>query len=115
MVSVPEELPRPATTIHEALRSFDGSGVVFWGAGLTPDQAAERRRRGEDIVVRGNDLAANREQAKAIEAVVGTPSRPQFPHHSAGRHALPHFHQHSRSPAGHSFYETARLKARKRP
>jgi hypothetical protein len=114
MASAPEEPSRPATIVHEAQRTFDGSGVVLWGAELTPDEAADRRRRGEDIVVRGNDLAANRAQARAVEAMVGMPSRPQFPHPSAGRHALPHFHQLSRSPTGHSFYETPRLKARKR-
>jgi hypothetical protein len=113
MAKDPQEPPAPAVTIHEAYRVFDGSGVVEWGAELTPQQAAARRRRGRDVVVRGADLEANRAQAKEIEALVGTPSRPQFPHASAGPRALPHFHQHSRSPEGHTFYETPKLKARR--
>jgi hypothetical protein len=92
---------------------MDGSGAVEWGAEITVEQAADRRRAGLDIVVRGNILAANRKKAREVEGLVGMPSRPQFPHSSAGPLALPHFHQQSRSPAGHSFYETAALRARK--
>jgi hypothetical protein len=113
MANDPQEPPAPVVTIHEAHRVFDGSGVVEWGDELTPQEAADPRRQGKDIVVRGNDLEANRAQAKEIEALVGTPSRPQFPHASAGPRALPHFHQHSRSPEGHSFYETPKRKARR--
>jgi hypothetical protein len=32
---------------------------------------------------------------------------------SAGPRALPHFHQRSRVPPGHTFYETPNLRARK--
>jgi hypothetical protein len=107
------EPPSPETTIHKASRTFDGSGWVEYGEELTESEAADERRRGNDIVVRGNDLAKTRALARRIEAMVGTPSRPQFPHSSAGRHALPHFHQHSRSPEGHCFYETPKRKARR--
>jgi hypothetical protein len=67
-------------------------------------------------VVRGDDTKANRARAYKIEAQVGAPSKPQFPHTStAGPMALPHFHPRSRSPSGHAFYETDRRKARKKP
>jgi hypothetical protein len=79
--------------------------------------AVARRQSGQDVVVRGNDIDANRALAAAIEAAVGPRTGPQKPHPRAGPHALPHFHQQSRSPAGHCFYETAnpRKKARKKP
>ena len=74
------------------------------------------RRQSGDVVVRGNDIAANRALARRIEAQVGPVSKPQFPHtQTAGPLALPHFHQQSRSPAGHYFYETPNLKGRKKP
>jgi len=58
---------------------------------------------------------ANRKLAGKIEGLVGPPSKAQFPHkQSAGSRALPHFHQRSRSPEGHSFYETDKLKARRK-
>jgi hypothetical protein len=78
--------------------------------------ARRRRRIGQDIVVRGDDTNANRARTYKIEAQVGPPSKPQFPHTStAGLMALPHFHQKSRSPRGHAFYETDRRNARKKP
>ena len=49
-----------------------------------------------------------------IEALVGPPTRPQPPEPRAGPLALPHFHQQSRDPKGHLFYETEHRKARKR-
>jgi hypothetical protein len=69
------------------------------------------------VVVCGDDPDPNRRLAFPIEAAVGPPSRPQIPHKNAGPAALPHFHQKSRRPDGHCFYETARppKKARKAP
>jgi hypothetical protein len=91
-----------AATIHEAERA-------------TFDQAVARRESGADIVVRGENEDANRKLARQIEATVGPTGRPEPPHtNTAGPHALPHFHQTSRSPEGHSFYETNKRKARKR-
>jgi hypothetical protein len=88
---------------------------VAYGPQIDEPAAVARRRRGEDIVVRGDDTTANRGLARKIEAQVGPPSRPQFPHtSSAGPLALPHFHQQSRNPAGHAFYETDKRKARKK-
>jgi hypothetical protein len=89
---------------------------VEYAAEIDESAAVARRRGGEDIVVRGNDTVANRSLARKIEAQVGPPSKPQFPHTSwAGPMALLHFHQQSRSPGGHSFYETDKRKARKKP
>jgi hypothetical protein len=105
-----------ATTIHEAELAPGPSGAVEYGKEIDELTAIARRRNGQDIVVRGDDTKANRARTYKIEAQVGLPSKPQFPHTStAGPKALPHFHQKSRSPKGHAFYETDRRKARKRP
>jgi hypothetical protein len=122
MTTQPEEGSSPAPqppspTIHEAEPVPGPSGAVWYGAELDFDAAVARRRVGLDVVVRGDDLAANRTLAAAIEAAVGPRTGPQKPHRRAGRHALPHFHQVSRNPLGHCFYETENpvKKARKRP
>jgi hypothetical protein len=110
----PQGTGQRETTIHEAELASGPSGAVEWSKELTFDEAVNRRKNEKDIVVRGKDETANRRLAGKVEATVGPASRPQFPHtNTAGRHALPHFHQRSRSPAGHSFYETRHLKARK--
>ena len=106
----------PATTIHEAELASGPSGAVEYGQEIDEVTAITRRQNGQDIVVRGDETKANRARAYGIEVQVGVPSKPQFPHTStAGLMALPHFHQKSRSPRGHAFYETDRRKARKRP
>ena len=122
MASDPPVLPPtvpptpPGPTIHIATRATDGSGAVEWSGLLTLAEAIDRRKNGLDIVVRGPDKRANRRLAYTVEAGVGPPSPPQFPHTAtAGPHALPHFHQASRTPIGHSFYEVNNLKARKQP
>ncbi len=106
--------PLPST-IHEATLAGGPSGAVLRGAELELATAAARRLAGRDVVVCGDDPDANRRLARAVEAAVGLPTRPQAPHRSAGPHALPHFHQASRSPDGHTFYETEKRKARKQP
>jgi hypothetical protein len=68
--------------------------------------AVNRRMAGQDIVVRGRDLVLNRNRARDVEAGVRPPTRPQLPHANKGSLALPHFHQRTRVPPGHSFYET---------
>lgn len=106
--------PAPPPTIHEANLASGPSGAVEYGAEIDEAAAVDRRKKGEDVVVRGNDISANRALARRIEAAVGPPSRPQPPHTgAAGNQALPHFHQQSRSPEGHCFYETDRRKARR--
>ena len=114
--------PRPKLTsgpptIHEATLASGPSGVVIKGAESAFSTAVTRRQDGLNIVVCGENLRVTRSLAQAIEAAVGLPTEPQEPHRRAGPHALPHFHQDSRSPVGHSFYETAspQQKARKGP
>jgi hypothetical protein len=118
-MSTPASPAAPPTppTIHEAERAPGPSGLVLRGAELDFDAAVVRRQAGQDVVVCGNDVAVNRDLAAAIEAAVGPRTKPQHPHTSAGPNALPHFHQVSRSPDGHCFYETGNphKKTRKKP
>ena len=91
------------------------SGAVDYGQEIDEAAAVALRQNKGDIVIRGNDSAANRRLAYKIEAQVGPPSRPQFPPTTfAGPMALPHFHQLTRSPEGHTFYETDKRKARRK-
>jgi hypothetical protein len=117
MVAEPAAVAPQATTpiIHEAEPAPGPSGAVWYGAEIDLDAAAARRQAGLDVVVRGEDTDANRRLAGRIEAAVGPPTRPQPPERRAGPLALPHFHQQSRDPKGHCFYETEHRKARKRP
>src|SRR5439155_18151521 len=109
------ESPPSAPTIHEAELASGPSGAVLWGAELDVAGAVARRRAGLDVVVRGDNLNANRRLALGIESVVG-PAKRGAPHKaSAGPHALPHFQQAAPPPRGHCFYETDKRKARKKP
>jgi hypothetical protein len=116
-VCEPTDTAPPAPTIHEAEPAPGPSGAVWFGPELTFDQAVARRLAGLDVVVRGDDTDANRRMAFQVESVVGPPTRPQKPHNRAGPSALPHYHQLSRNPDGHIFYETDNpaRKARRRP
>jgi hypothetical protein len=105
----------PPPTAHEAEREPGPSGAVLRGAQLDAAAAVARRRAGLDVVVCGPDGDANRRLAYQIESAVGPPTRPQAPHTRAGPMALPHLHQLSRVPDGHTFYETNRRKAKKKP
>ena len=105
----------PSTSIHEAAIVSGWSGDVEYGAEIDEGTAVARRASGLDIVIRGNDTAMNRRLARKIEVQVSTPTLPQPPHMRAGPRALPHFHQQSRNPVGHGFYETDKRKARKKP
>ena len=104
----------PSPTIHEAERASGPSGAVLSGAIIDFDAAVARRQAGFDVVVCGEDVAANRRLAGAIESAVGICQRSD-PHRRAGPMALPHFQQDAPPPEGHTFYETANRKARKRP
>jgi hypothetical protein len=110
----PTPQPSPAATIHEAEPAPGPSGAILFGPQIDFDHAVAQRRAGQDVVIRGDDTDANRRLASRIEAAVGPPTRPQAPERKAGPLALPHFHQRSRDPAGHLFYETEKRKARKR-
>ncbi|HKI31516.1 MAG TPA: hypothetical protein VKA46_06585 [Gemmataceae bacterium] len=113
--TLPAPPPKPAPTIHEAERASGASGAVLRGVEIDFTAAVVRRRAGEDVVVCGSDLDANRRLAYKIESGVGPASRPQTPHRRAGPLSLPHFHQVTRSPDGHTFYETENRKTRKKP
>jgi hypothetical protein len=107
--------PPPPPTIHEAERASGASGAVLWGTEIDFASAVNRRRANEDVVVRGDDLSANRTLAQAIEAAVGPYMRGPPHKQSAGPLALPHFQQATPPPDGHTFYETDKRKAKKRP
>src|SRR5215510_9148200 len=88
--------------ICEAEPAPGPSGAVLRGLEIDLAEAVARRQAGLDVVVCGSDVDANRELAKAVESGVG-PWLREDPHLAAGPHALPHFHQQSREPTGHSF------------
>jgi hypothetical protein len=114
----PEPPPPPAEpppTIYEAQLASGASGAVLRGAEIDFATAVARRQAGADVVVCGDDLDANRRLAYQIESGAGPASRPQHPHRRAGPQSLPHFHQVSRAPDGHTFYETEKRKSRKTP
>jgi hypothetical protein len=102
--------------IYEAKLAPGPSGVVFKGREIDETTALAERRASRDIVVCGDDVDANRNQARAIESAVGACKR-HDPHVHAGLHALPHYQQDNPPPSGHTFYETAnpQRKARKQP
>jgi hypothetical protein len=105
--------PPAAPVVMEAYPTHDGTGWVDVGNVLTIAEATRRRAAALDVVVCGDDHMANRRLAVQVEGAVGPVSRAQLPHKGAGPHALPHYHQASRVPSGHTFYETANLKARR--
>jgi hypothetical protein len=108
--------PVPAgPTIHEASLASGWSGAVLRGAVIDLGTAVARRLAGENVVVCGPDLDANRALARQIEAAVG-PYKRGVPHtRTAGPEALPHFQQLDDSHLGHSFCETPNRRARRGP
>jgi hypothetical protein len=114
LTDTPSPPPPPPPTIHEAELASGPSGLVDCGAELTFVEAVARRQGRRDVVVCGEDGTANKRLAGQIEAAVGPCTRPQPPERKAGPRALPHFHQVSRDPEGHMFYETDKRKARKK-
>ena len=105
----------PPPTIHEAELASGLSGIVYWGPVIEFAAAVARRMTGGNVVVRGDILAANRALTRTIESAVG-PCQRSDPHkRHAGPFALPHFQQRTSPPTGHTFYETDKRKARKRP
>jgi hypothetical protein len=119
MAKKPEEESSTEGTIEsEAPRAFSATrgsrGRVIRGIELTEAEAIAERFLGHDIVICGPDRKLNRALAQRIENAVG-PNEPDAPHKKEGPYALPHFHQQSRDPDGHCFYETDRRKAAKNP
>ncbi|MCI0462396.1 MAG: hypothetical protein L0Z62_36045 [Gemmataceae bacterium] len=106
----------PPPTIHEATLAPGPSGAVLKGTEIDLATAIARRQAGQDVVVCGNNLKANRALARKIESAVGEAKR-QEPHKTAGPDSLPHFQQADPPPKGHTFYETEnrQRKARKQP
>jgi hypothetical protein len=106
---------KPSPTIHEAELASGPSGAVLWGPEIEVAAAVTRRTAGPDVVVRGEDTDTNRRLASQIELAVG-PAVRGLPHSkSAGPLALPHFQQVTPPPGGHTFHETDKRKARKKP
>src|SRR6266487_2197848 len=91
--------------------SLGRNGSVLKGRPITQAQGEARRRLGQDVVVCGPDLAANRSLAGAIERSANRIAKRCPPHASAGSNALPHYQPDPRPPAGHTFYETPNRKA----
>ena len=103
--------PTAEPTVHEATLASGSSGGVYKGREIAFDAAVNRRKTGEDVVVCGDDLGANRRLARRIEETVG-PAVREPPHREAGPQALPHYQQEKRPPEGHTFYETDKRKAK---
>ncbi len=75
----------------------------------TQVEAESERKAGNDIVVCGIDVRANRPLAQQIEQNANGPTVGDPP--QAGSKSLPHFHPVSRQPGGHAFYETVKRKS----
>lgn len=91
--------------------SLGSTGSVVKGAPITQSQAEARRKTGQDVVVCGSDLSANRRLAEAIEKAANDHVKRCPPHASSGPNALPHYQPDPRPPSGHTFYETPNRKA----
>jgi hypothetical protein len=107
--------PPLAPTIFFATIGLPGTafdGAVIKGAVASFDEAVLGRRAGHDVVVCGDDLAANRKLAAMIEGNANGAWRRCPPHAGAGPFALPHYQPEDRPPSGHTFYETEIRKAR---
>ena len=103
--------------IHVADAVPGMNGVVTKVAEIEKQRAIAQRQAGRDVVVCGDDIDANRSLAREIEesaSGVGQFQRHE-PHPRAGPDSLPHYQPKSRPPAGHTFYETERRKARRQP
>ena len=91
--------------------TLGGNGAVVKQAVIARAHAEARRRAGQDVVVCGSDLAANRRLAGEIERNANGDAKRCPPHANAGAHALPHYQPDPRPPSGHTFYETPNRKA----
>jgi hypothetical protein len=105
---VPPAAPVPPD-ICEATLGANGS--VIRGPVLTQAQAEARRQAGQDVVVCGPNLTANRNLAGTIERNASGAAKRCPPHANAGPRALPHYQPDPRPPAGHTFYETPKRHA----
>jgi hypothetical protein len=101
--------PPTAPQIYEA--SLGANGSVVRGQAITQAQAQAKRQVGQDVVVCGPNLTANRSLAGLIERNANSSAKRCPPHLNAGPLALPHFQPDPRPPIGHTFYETPNRKA----
>ncbi len=90
--------------------SLGRGGEVVRGAAITQAEAERRRQNGEDVVVCGASLSANRRLAGEIERNANGTAKRCPPHVGAGLRALPHYQPDPRPPEGHTFYETPNRK-----
>lgn len=94
--------------------SLGADGAVLRAEEIGFAAAVARRRAGDDVVVCGPELAANRRLAAEIELDANGSAERDPPHQKrAGPSALPHFQPKNRPPAGHTFYETPHLRAKR--
>lgn len=102
--------PPPVPLIYRA--NLGANGAVIKGALIAQAQAEALRQAGDDVVVCGPNLAANRALARMVENNANGQYKRCPPHRSAGPHALPHYQPMPRGQKkGHAFYETANRKA----
>lgn len=85
-------------------------GSVGRGTEINEQQAVLERKAERDVVVCGDDRDTNSELAKRIEITASGAYVRHAKHRPLG---LDHYQPRSRPPAGHTFYETKRSKARK--
>jgi hypothetical protein len=114
MPTDPSQPAPPPPSIHEGELASGASGAVVRGAEMDFGAAVARRQAGENVVVCGDDLDANRGLAQRIEAAVGPYARSAPHRRHAGPRALPHFQQQNVDHKGHTFYETPNRKAARR-
>src|SRR4051812_23017778 len=100
--------------IFKAVVTRGVQGKVVRGEEITEVDAVAERKAGQDVVVCGRDKRTNRHLARRIENAAG-PSERHDPHYNQGPHALPHFQPKKRPPEGHTFYETDKGKAVRKP
>lgn len=86
-------------------------GAVHGGRRLSQRAAEERRRNGLNVVVCGDDVAANIGLAAQIEHNANGRVMRSAAHVYLGRLALPHYQPDPRPPLGHTFYETPTKKS----
>jgi hypothetical protein len=98
--------------IYKAARQPNGD--VVKGAEISESQAIAERKAGRDVVVCGNDTAANNDLARHIEYSANGSYKRCGAHANAGPNALNHYQPDPRPPDGHTFYETKGRKARKK-
>ncbi len=91
-------VPPPQPQAYEATLGANGS--VVRGQAVTQVQAEARRQAGQDVVVCGPNLSANRSLAGAIERNANGSAKRCPPHVNAGPLALPHYQPDPRPPGG---------------